>query len=222
MTSSPPTARRSSPSRAAWSANVSTTGLGGNNLRLSNDQGDYFYYAHLSAFAPTTVMGARVEAGQTLGYVGTTGDAQGTDPHLHFEIHPLSGAAVDPYPYLEAWRAAGSELGPVTQIPGGTSSGGFDPSLAPDAAAAAVATTADPALTAALERVAVGLQALDDNLVDSPAGSDTSGTTAEAVLTLLTGMGAIALKRLKMAALLLSSMTARRSVCGACRGDWSG
>jgi murein DD-endopeptidase MepM/ murein hydrolase activator NlpD len=84
--------------------------VGGNRLWLRDEQGNQFYYAHLSAFSPLAVNGARVRAGDVLGFVGNTGDAVGTPPHLHFEIHPVSllalgyDGAVNPTRYLSAWQ----------------------------------------------------------------------------------------------------------------------
>jgi hypothetical protein len=84
--------------------------LGGNRLWLRDGEGNEFYYAHLSAFSPLARNGARVRAGDVIGFVGATGDAIGTPPHLHFEIHPVAllwlgyDGVVDPFPYLVAWR----------------------------------------------------------------------------------------------------------------------
>ena len=83
--------------------------VGGNRLWLRDGAGNEFYYAHLSAFSPLALEGAQVKAGDVIGFVGTTGDAAGTPPHLHFEIHPREllwmgyDGAIDPYPYLSAW-----------------------------------------------------------------------------------------------------------------------
>ncbi len=84
--------------------------IGGNRLWIVDAQGNQFYYAHLSAFATNAVNGAHVHAGEVVGFMGHTGDAEGTPVHLHFEIHPVSllylgyDGAVDPTPYLDAWR----------------------------------------------------------------------------------------------------------------------
>ncbi len=83
---------------------VGINNLGGNRLWLTDDAGNEFYYAHLSAYAPAAVSGARVRAGQVIGFVGNTGQAITTPPHLHFEVHPNAGDSVNPYPYLVAWR----------------------------------------------------------------------------------------------------------------------
>lgn len=83
---------------------VGVNTLGGNRLWLTDDLGNEYYYAHLSAFAPGSVDGARVRAGQVIGFLGNTGQAITTPPHLHFEIHPGGGDSVNPYPYLVAWE----------------------------------------------------------------------------------------------------------------------
>jgi murein DD-endopeptidase MepM/ murein hydrolase activator NlpD len=85
--------------------------VGGLRFWLQDSAGNEFYYAHLSAFSPLAINGAQVRAGDVIGFVGNTGDAEHTPYHLHFEIHPVSllyrgydGSAVPPYPYLTAWK----------------------------------------------------------------------------------------------------------------------
>jgi peptidoglycan hydrolase-like protein with peptidoglycan-binding domain len=74
--------------------------LAGNGLRVAQDDGTYFTYLHMSGFAPGIKVGTKVKAGDVIGFVGNTGSS--ATPHLHFEIHPGGGAAVNPYPYLKA------------------------------------------------------------------------------------------------------------------------
>jgi murein DD-endopeptidase MepM/ murein hydrolase activator NlpD len=86
--------------------------VGGYRLWLRDRQGNQFYYAHLSAYSAAARSGAYVKAGAVIGFMGTTGDALGTFPHLHFEVHPVSllflgyNGAVNPTPYLRAWSPA--------------------------------------------------------------------------------------------------------------------
>ena len=83
---------------------VGTARVPGNRLYLWSDSGDYYFYGHLSSFEADARSGRRVKAGEVLGYVGSTGDAEPTPPHVHFEVHPGGGGPVNPYPFLRAWE----------------------------------------------------------------------------------------------------------------------
>lgn len=74
--------------------------ISGNTWTLTAADGTFYFYAHLSDFNPALSVGSRVKAGEIIGWVGATGNASA--PHLHFEIHPGGGAAINPYPILRA------------------------------------------------------------------------------------------------------------------------
>ncbi|HWI65673.1 MAG TPA: peptidoglycan DD-metalloendopeptidase family protein [Symbiobacteriaceae bacterium] len=85
--------------------------LGGYRLTIELDEypGWRFYYAHMDRYANGLYLGARVKAGQVIGYTGSTGEGpertQGKFvPHLHFGIYRPDGKAVNPYPYLKLWE----------------------------------------------------------------------------------------------------------------------
>jgi murein DD-endopeptidase MepM/ murein hydrolase activator NlpD len=79
-------------------ATFKTNKLGGNVISLVGDDGNRYYYAHLSS----REGGSRaVKQGEVMGYVGHTGDTSAN--HLHFEIHPGGGAAVNPYPTVRKY-----------------------------------------------------------------------------------------------------------------------
>jgi LysM repeat protein len=70
--------------------------IGGNQVKFTADDGTVYWYAHLDTFGKS----GRVKAGAVLGTMGDTGDAKGGPVHLHFEVHPGGGAAMNPYPLL--------------------------------------------------------------------------------------------------------------------------
>ena len=74
--------------------------LSGNLLQLTGDDASYFVYAHLSAFAEGIVRNSVVKRGDVIGFVGDTGNPGPGNYHLHFEVHPGGGAAVNAVPLM--------------------------------------------------------------------------------------------------------------------------
>ena len=79
--------------------NVGENNLGGQTVSVISKGGRVYYYAHLDSYARGIKIGDRVTTRTVLGYVGTTGNAQGTPPHLHFGVYTSSGA-INPLPML--------------------------------------------------------------------------------------------------------------------------
>jgi len=78
---------------------IGENNLGGQTVSVISRGGRVYYYAHLDSYAPGLEVGDRVSTRTVLGYVGTTGNAQGTPPHLHFGIYTFTGA-INPLPLL--------------------------------------------------------------------------------------------------------------------------
>lgn len=104
---------RGTPVRAAVSGTIRKLFLskpGGNTIYQFDEMGVYcYYYAHLDGYAEGLREGMRVERGEVIGFVGSTGNADPRSPHLHFAITELGperlwwkGNAIDPYPFLVA------------------------------------------------------------------------------------------------------------------------
>jgi murein DD-endopeptidase MepM/ murein hydrolase activator NlpD len=80
-------------------ANIGQNALGGQTVSVIGAGGRVYYYAHLDSYAPLIAEGDWVTTQTVLGYVGTTGNAAGTPPHLHFGVY-APGGAVNPLPLL--------------------------------------------------------------------------------------------------------------------------
>ncbi len=102
-------------------------------LYLHGRSGTTYLYVHLNndlgsdndnrgrcrpgvAYAPGLRDGQAVEAGQAVGFVGNSGDADSASPHLHFELHPQGGRAVNPFPYLRRARPLLFPVAPGTSV----------------------------------------------------------------------------------------------------------
>jgi murein DD-endopeptidase MepM/ murein hydrolase activator NlpD len=79
--------------------NIGENNLGGQTVSVISKGGRIYYYAHLDSYARGIKIGDRVTTRSVLGYVGTTGNAQGTPPHLHFGVYTSTGA-INPLPML--------------------------------------------------------------------------------------------------------------------------
>jgi hypothetical protein len=80
---------------------VSSGEIGGNFARIRGDDGIIYYYAHMQHRSPL-VPGTRIEKAQLVGFVGNTGSAKRTKPHLHFSMRSAgSNTPINPAPYLE-------------------------------------------------------------------------------------------------------------------------
>jgi murein DD-endopeptidase MepM/ murein hydrolase activator NlpD len=90
-----------------------SAGGGGITAYVRSPDGQWmYYYAHLDSYAPGLAVGQRLDRGDPIGRVGSTGNANAAWPHLHFAVHRMrssdrwyQGAPVNPYPLLAASRA---------------------------------------------------------------------------------------------------------------------
>jgi peptidoglycan LD-endopeptidase LytH len=95
-------ARRGTAVRSATAGYVVRMGnnaLGGNAVVIAGAGGRRYYYAHLEAFAPGLRVGKHVTPETIIGFVGNTGNAVRTPPHLHFAVYTRAGAT-NPLPLL--------------------------------------------------------------------------------------------------------------------------
>jgi peptidoglycan LD-endopeptidase LytH len=88
------------PAAEGYVVRIGENELGGNVVLILGRGSRGFYYAHLESFGPDAVLGRRVASTSIIGYVGNTGNAETTPPHLHFGVYQRPGGPINPYPLL--------------------------------------------------------------------------------------------------------------------------
>ena len=96
---------------------IGENNLGGQTVSVISSGGRIYYYAHLDSYAPGIKVGDPVSTRSLLGFVGTTGNAQGTPPHLHFGVYAFGyGNAINPLPLITD-RTAPTPAPALTRTP---------------------------------------------------------------------------------------------------------
>jgi hypothetical protein len=107
--------------------------LGGLYVRVHQADGTYFYMAHLAGLVEGFQEGMTVRTGDIVGYVGNTGNARTTPPHLHLGVYTPAGQATDPKPILDQWllEAHAALPGIIEQVRSQVATGEITPAVAP-------------------------------------------------------------------------------------------
>jgi Peptidase family M23 len=211
-------AAKKAPAVAAEAGKVkfwTTSARAGCMLYLYGRSGTTYLYIHLNndltsgndnkgkcvagtSYAKGLKDGAKVQAGQQIGYVGDSGDANGIHAHLHFEVHPNDKGAVDPYSYLQAAQKL------LFTAPAGTAFvlelTGKVVSAAPTRLAVAVSTVQAWPMNMKLTKVArtVTLTVPATTLVQSPDGPElTTSAVGGAPVVVWTQPAAATLKAMR-------------------------
>jgi len=145
-------AARGTPVRAPTDGVVRFTNeaTGGKSAYVTSADKTFYYMTHLEGFNKRLRSGQRVIRGDVVGYVGSTGNASGGTPHLHFEVHPRGGGPVNPKPYLDQWMdealtgipalvAERTPVPPATPVPAPVTGPGPPATLAESVSALAAA-----------------------------------------------------------------------------------